>query len=452
MDIFPVANTVLGRSFCLGVACLAVSLPVSAAFTHSLTVLGKPQPNPPGWSVIYVYAADDAGLAGAGNQNPSQAIRSYVWSRAIGSWTVLEPLPGGDQITAKDVNASGQAVGSSNLKTNGLATRGFLWSNGTTTDLGVLGASPYLPEESGGKSSRANAINDAGQIVGNTMTNSGVGHAFLYENGVMKDLGSLLVGGNDSSSEAFDVNNNGQAVGESGGQAVLFENGSVTTLGAGKALVINDRGTIAGINILQPFMIVNGIRSDIAVPVGTVFKPSGINGRGQVVGNGTVGVNPRCFLYENGALKDLAEVADFSRDFISPNCGFCAIDEAGRIYGMALNKSFQNELFVLTPLNEPNPFLGLAAGQWVEASPMGWQYGFQDGPGWSFSFQLGFVYSGYYPWIYHPGQGFLYVAGGSLPEGLFLYSVNLGTFLWIAESTAGIAYRTDTQAAVQFYP
>ena len=67
------------------------------------------------------------------------------------------------------------------------------------TDLGTLG----------GTTSYATAINDRGQVVGNSPTIAGVTHAFLYGDGAMTDLGTL--GGTTSYATA--INDRGQVVG-----------------------------------------------------------------------------------------------------------------------------------------------------------------------------------------------------------------------------------------------
>jgi probable HAF family extracellular repeat protein len=63
----------------------------------------------------------------------------------------------------------------------------------------------------GGSSSYPSHINDSGKAVGCADTASGQYHAFLYKDGVMKDLDTL--GGNNSC--AYGVNNSGQVAGHS---------------------------------------------------------------------------------------------------------------------------------------------------------------------------------------------------------------------------------------------
>jgi probable HAF family extracellular repeat protein len=92
------------------------------------------------------------------------------------------------------------------------------------TDLGTLG----------GSYSSAQAINDWGQVVGNSFTGNSVLHAFLYSGGHMKDLGTL--GG--SYIEPKGINNHSQIVGY----------GYITGDGVyhADANCINDAGQIVG--------------------------------------------------------------------------------------------------------------------------------------------------------------------------------------------------------------
>ena len=86
---------------------------------------------------------------------------------------------GGDYSIAHAINDSGQVVGESSTASG--ETHAFLWEGGVMTDLGTLGGEVVV----------AYGINDSGQVVGESSTASGERHAFLWENGVMTDLGTL---------------------------------------------------------------------------------------------------------------------------------------------------------------------------------------------------------------------------------------------------------------------
>ncbi len=130
--------------------------------------------------------------------------------------------------SANAINNAGQVVGVGN---NGHAV---LYSNGQITDLGTV---------AGSVSSSASSINDRGQVTGTATTAQGVQHAFLYSNGQMLDLGTLP---GQSSSRATGINNAAQIVGNSGSSAFLYSNGQMSDLGPISAAAINNAGQVVG--------------------------------------------------------------------------------------------------------------------------------------------------------------------------------------------------------------
>jgi probable HAF family extracellular repeat protein len=129
---------------------------------------------------------------------------------------------------ASDMNVAGQVVGWSLVDPGTDGSRAWTWTNGQKRDLGTLG----------GPFSRAQAINSVGQVVGEADKSKTERHAFLYSDGLMWDLGTL--GG--PYSVAHGINSSGQIVGESlaepeaGGSgsarphAFLYENGAMKDL------------------------------------------------------------------------------------------------------------------------------------------------------------------------------------------------------------------------------
>jgi probable HAF family extracellular repeat protein len=126
---------------------------------------------------------------------------------------------------------------------------------------------------------------------------SGLYHAVLWQNGTMRDLGTLP--GYDAESSARRVNKSGQAVGYSfsgafgGFRATLWANGVPSDLGAlagdytSLAYDINAKGHVVGFSHnydeeepFHAFLYINGTMRDLGIS----SQAHGINAYDQVVG------------------------------------------------------------------------------------------------------------------------------------------------------------------------
>lgn len=172
----------------------------------------------------------------------------------------LGSFGGGDYSTAQAINNAGEVVGSTTV--NGYAgSRAFKTVNGTMIDLGTLG----------GIYSHANAINDAGVVVGySAITGDTADHSMKFVNGVMTDLGTL--GGIHSF--AYDINKLDVIVG--------FSYAADNNIA--RAFVYTDTSMI-DLNTLVPDL--GGWELSVA---------QGINDSGQIVGYGMLGGQSHAFL------------------------------------------------------------------------------------------------------------------------------------------------------------
>jgi probable HAF family extracellular repeat protein len=241
--------------------------------------------------------------------------RAFLWQHGV--MHDLGTLGTGNDALALFLNNRSQVAGASFTNTIPNATTGiptldpFFWENGKMLDVGTLGGTAGVPfgmnnrgqvvgdsflagdqnihaflwdkEEGlkdlgtlpGGSFSGANGINDAGEIVGGSLSSNGH-HAVLWKNRAMIDLGTLA---GDCKSDALSINSQGQIVGNSSpdcvqdGNAVLFEDSgapiNLNTLvppGSGLTVVfafdINDRGEIAA-HALTP---VGDLRAVLLIP------------------------------------------------------------------------------------------------------------------------------------------------------------------------------------------
>jgi CSLREA domain-containing protein len=238
-------------------------------------------------------------------------------------------------------------------------------------DLGTLG----------GNFSEAEAINDSGQVTGNSQNDSGEYRAFIWQNGTMQDLnipGSVT-------SNAIDINNAGQITGwmrdsefnynlyiwkdddvqllgdvfsinamndhaqlvgwyeneDRNEVAILWENGTFHELGTlggrdSEAYAINNLGYIVGdsrsADGRYAFRWINGNMENLGSLGESSSSAFGINDLGEIVGtSSSTSGGISAFIWREGVMQDLNDLTD-------PNTGWLlysarAINDKGQIIG-----------------------------------------------------------------------------------------------------------------------
>ncbi|HEY5804428.1 MAG TPA: hypothetical protein VIT90_12110 [Lysobacter sp.] len=191
---------------------------------------------------------------------PPQVLQfqAVVWEPLRNRTRQLLSLPGDSSSAATAVNDRGQVVGISGICDQSVgrhtARHAVLWERGAVIDLGNIGGDSW---------NTPTALNRQGDVVGfaslaGSDPDDPVLHAFLWTRAHgMRDLGTLP---GDTSSQAQGINARGQVVGlscgASGCRAFLWENGVMRDLNALKApqvavhlesaMDINEFGQISG--------------------------------------------------------------------------------------------------------------------------------------------------------------------------------------------------------------
>jgi probable HAF family extracellular repeat protein len=197
------------------------------------------------------------------------------------------------------INAAGQVAGMS--QNNGFATgHAFLDDLSGLHDIGQLGEFSHF--------SQAYGINNAGQIVGYSQFGSSFSHAWLYADGVMRDLGTLGGG----SSTAYAINSAGHVVGYAQITNPFADNDYDRSQGRMHAFLYDGREM-----------------RDLGTLGGTDSSAYAINDADQVVGSALIAAPAsHAFLWEAGAMRDLGTLG-------GNNSSAWAINNAGQIIGQA---------------------------------------------------------------------------------------------------------------------
>lgn len=231
-----------------------------------------------GWA----YGINQVGQVVGAAKTGAGATHAFLYSS--GTMQDLGTLPGGSNSVAQAINYIGQVVGGDAYTSSGYA-HAFLWEDGSgMTDLGT---------HPNGLISRAFDINDTGRIVGSATTSgTSSNRPVMWINGVLTVLDNRI-------GHAFAINNNGEVVGRANfgtDRAFLWRNGTMIDLtsllpaDSGWTLLeardINDSGQIVGtgsINGQNRAYLLTPATTAAAPAVASVTPESGPAGGGTNV-------------------------------------------------------------------------------------------------------------------------------------------------------------------------
>src|SRR5215471_13446227 len=263
----------------------------------------------------------------------------FRWDKGVVS--DLGTLPGGTNSDIGGINARGWITGGSETITDsGVQFHAVLWEDTRTMDLGTLRT---------GQNSVGVHINNSGQVVGLSEIDTsfdpfGIGggsiHPFLWQNGFMRDLGTLYTGPDAFPGDQCGSERNNLVAGSSfidtvanpntgvpTAHAFLWDDGTMIDVGNLGGTIVevdpgvcpNNRGQVAGTASLQgdtiehAFLWDHGVMTDLGtLPGGNFSQMQWLNNAGDVVGGSTLADDQlfHATLWRNGAITDLGTIGD----------------------------------------------------------------------------------------------------------------------------------------------
>lgn len=347
----------------LGLALLAGNQAAAYEF-FDLGTAGGPYSN--GWAINNANQSTGSNSLGTPTED-----QGWVLSRWNGTTMNLVSDPGRFN-AGWAINSSGVIAGGSSRDFVGYL-HAAVWNGGTRTDLNDLGGAT---DPADNRWSVATGINDAGQVVGTSVTaDTEATKAILWDNGVNPTVLSTLGG---ASTEANGINNSGQVVGNSylagdeAHHAALWtlSSGAIDDLGtlggtSSSALAINAAGLIVGWSNLtgdeQRATLWNGSTIiDLGTLGGVNSQALAINLDGTIVGwSELADGSQRATLWGDSGIIDLNSLLDpavSSAGWILRDAA--GINDQGWIVGTAINSQLgitDGHAFLLSPTPVPVP-------------------------------------------------------------------------------------------------
>ena len=306
--------------------------------------------------VSVAAAANDHGLI-VGNSHPNL---NYPDSQAVG-WrngeiSTLRTL-GGTHSSASAVNERDQIVGDSSVGGSGITgdVRAVLWQKGDVIDLGVSPVRVSTPD--GDAWGGPTDINEHGQVVGSVpdvriRSDEDYDYferAFLWQRGKVTMLSSAEQGSGRRLCDgvAVAINDGGQIVGRCNGHAFLWQDGTMTDLGtlpgrrASSATAINERGRVVGTSqngyeTMHAFLWQNGTMTDLGTLGGASSEAVAVNVVDQVVGSAAIEATTEdgypilhAFVWQDGKMTDLGTLPG------GTSSSAVSVNDKGQIVGMS---------------------------------------------------------------------------------------------------------------------
>jgi probable HAF family extracellular repeat protein len=334
----------------LGLTSWAVAADPASYVVQDLGVL-------PGHSSSVAWGINQKGDV-VGWSMGADGTSAFLYTDAAGL-VKLPGLPDRPRAIARDLNDGGQIVGTANAGGVDLG-HAVLWTNGSIKDLGTLGTGSY---------SEGWAVNNFGQVVGSSYTNGasfGV-HGFLFT----QARGMVDLTPNSDTGSALDINDAGQVTGyktATGGNyhAFRWKGGTFVDLGVLSGFAhsfgyaINELGQVAGNstsasgNSERFFRSISGGGLQNLGGTGEHNVAWGINRLGNVVGTRGSSQSRAVLFTDAGGLRDIGSLIDPSLGWVL--LGAHDINDAGQIVGYAFNNyTGKTHAVRLQPATTPPP-------------------------------------------------------------------------------------------------